>query len=891
MKKFLLLLALMLTFTTSANAQLKYDANGRLYMDGALRADTLRVVEDIVFEYFAPDSFDILYYDGENWIGLSKGNLNEVLQIDSTGTLGWGPAYVVTGDTLLADWNTMLNIPPGFADDTDDEGVTVEVDPVFTAHLANSITAGDTTWWGTQAVVSDSLGAYWDSLQVIALLSDSLSSYFDSLTVLSLISDSLTAYTETDPIFTAHLANSITAGDTTWWGTQADLSAYWDSTEVLSAIADSVSPESDPVFTAHLAFGIDTGDTTWWGTQADLSAYWDSLEVAQAISDSITAVAGFDLNAYFDSTTTLQRISDSLATVTVSETDPVFSATVLTEVTAGDTTWWGTQADLTDYRDSTWILAAIGDSVVPETDPIFLSTWADSVGPAISDSLATLTGLPSGVNGDLLRYNSGWGAYNVGTEGQVLKVSSGLPAWGTDDAGVVESDGGFDLQFITLSGNDTLFVGQDSTVTVYDPGNALRNIYLSSTGAANGNFFRIIVKGTVSQVGNRLHIYDNDDSPVALTYMRNGSVKEFIFDGTDWICVANGALYANSPVSLGLNAEGSGQSSVAIGNSPTATATSSIAIGNSPDATAIGAIAIGGGTQATDQYAIGVGAANATNDYTIAIGHTATASQPSAIAIGRSVSATSGGDIAVGYGAIGSGGNAIVMGYQANTYAVNSIAIGYQSEVQTSGGSGAIAVGYQSNYNVNAGSYSTSIGGGTRATGLGASAIGAFNRANQTFSVALGYGSKVERYGETWLSAASDQSTYTTQNKSGSGQIIWYDQATAGVQDTLYLDGTTNSESFEILDDSIVLMDVKVTAWDATADEGAAYKFELVIKNDGGTCTLAVENKTVVYEDDATWDMDFQINDTSDFLYPVATGDGTNLTYFTVSATYTETRE
>jgi hypothetical protein len=44
-------------------------------------------------------------------------------------------------------------------------------------------------------------------------------------------------------------------------------------------------------------------------------------------------------------------------------------------------------------------------------------------------------GNSGGANGDLIIYNSNWQRLAVGTDGQVLKVSSGLPAWGTDETG------------------------------------------------------------------------------------------------------------------------------------------------------------------------------------------------------------------------------------------------------------------------------------------------------------------------------------------------------------------------------------------------------------------------------------------------------------------------
>lgn len=63
---------------------------------------------------------------------------------------------------------------------------------------------------------------------------------------------------ESDPIFTAHVAYTILAGDITNWDT-----AYgWGN----HASAGYLTVEADPVFTAHVAYGILAGDITNWNT-------------------------------------------------------------------------------------------------------------------------------------------------------------------------------------------------------------------------------------------------------------------------------------------------------------------------------------------------------------------------------------------------------------------------------------------------------------------------------------------------------------------------------------------------------------------------------------------------------------------------------------------------
>jgi hypothetical protein len=54
---------------------------------------------------------------------------------------------------------------------------------------------------------------------------------------------------------------------------------------------------------------------------------------------------------------------------------------------------------------------------------------SDAVTKAYADGLSFSAALPAGTNGDLIRYNSAWQTLAVGTSGQYLGVSGGLPAW------------------------------------------------------------------------------------------------------------------------------------------------------------------------------------------------------------------------------------------------------------------------------------------------------------------------------------------------------------------------------------------------------------------------------------------------------------------------------
>jgi uncharacterized protein (TIGR02145 family) len=91
-------------------------------------------------------------------------------------------------------------------------GPLTELDPLFNASVAKSITAADTAYWNKK----------------------------------------LSVFIEKDPLFNASVAKSITAVDTAYWNKKL-----------------SIFIEKDPLFNASVAKGITAADTAYWNTESD----------------------------------------------------------------------------------------------------------------------------------------------------------------------------------------------------------------------------------------------------------------------------------------------------------------------------------------------------------------------------------------------------------------------------------------------------------------------------------------------------------------------------------------------------------------------------------------------------------------------------------------------
>ena len=231
-------------------------------------------------------------------------------------------------------------------------------------------------------------------------------------------------------------------------------------------------------------------------------------------------------------------------------------------------------------------------------------------------------------------------------------------------------------------------------------------------------------------------------------------------------------------------------------------------------------------------------------------------------------------------GEIGSGENDnkknnIAIGYYARGYNYG-IGIGHSSRGHYYG----IGIGYQADgysYGVAIGYYAK---GSTHGVGIGNQADGESygvalgdetNTNLKKYSVALGYYSETERYSE--IAHCIDGSSTQDYNFSIAG---WAIQTANATPVEMFL-GEYANQRFTINPESAVNFVIRITARDNVANEVASYKIEGLIKRDGaGNTVLVWSNKTVQYEDDASWDVAVTADDTNEALIITVTGDATN---------------
>ena len=215
------------------------------------------------------------------------------------------------------------------------------------------------------------------------------------------------------------------------------------------------------------------------------------------------------------------------------------------------------------------------------------------------------------------------------------------------------------------------------------------------------------------------------------------------------------------------------------------------------------------------------------------------------------------------------------VGHSSKSYS-GGIAIGFSTEAFSYG----TAVGR----NAEAVDYGIAIGNDSRGrgygVGLGGSADGDYkgvalgwqSRTNSKYySVALGYNTETKRTSE--IAHCIDGSVIQDYNFSSAG---WAIQTANATPVEMFL-GETANQRFTINPESAVNFVIRIVARDNVANEVASYKVEGLIKRDGaGNTVLVWSNKTVQYEDDATWDVSVTADDTNEALKIEVTGDGTN---------------
>jgi len=165
---------------------------------------------------------------------------------------------------------------------------------------------------------------------------------------------------------------------------------------------------------------------------------------------------------------------------------------------------------------------------------------------------------------------------------------------------------------------------------------------------------------------------------------------------------------------------------------------------------------------------------------------------------------------------------------------------------------------------------SVAIGYGSKANNR-AMALGYETTSEYDRSTALGYYSKCTRTCELAINIEG--------NSTQDGTIViggWYGETEDNTPTEIYC-GDEFGQYFTIKEKSSLAFKITVVARDNTANESAMYTFEGLIHRDGANNTvLDVCNKTVIHEDDDTWDCDVTADDTYDVLIITVTGDVSN---------------
>lgn len=195
-----------------------------------------------------------------------------------------------------------------------------------------------------------------------------------------------------------------------------------------------------------------------------------------------------------------QKITALTAVVTPDNADvlPVVQDTTGTPTTK-KITWTVIKAFLKTYFDSLY---------EPADGTILKDADIGSTVQAYDADLAAIAGL-STANGDVLYYNSGWNKLAKGSDGQVLTLASGIPAWAT------ASGGGSDMFSTTSMTFSSEFITEGLNTTVSGSGavsnsSSFGNILVLATGATGSSVASAALR--TSEDGRGMYGYAKDMS-------------------------------------------------------------------------------------------------------------------------------------------------------------------------------------------------------------------------------------------------------------------------------------------------------------------------------------------------------------------------------------------
>jgi hypothetical protein len=284
----------------------------------------------------------------------------------------------------------------------------MESDPVFLSHPASGISGADIGNWTT---------AYsWGNHTTAGYL---------------------TSFTESDPIFISHPASGITGEEIGNW----TIAYSWGNHATAGYLTSFT--ESDPVFLSHPASGISGADIgNWttaysWGNHATagyLTSFTESDPIF--ISHPASGITGADIGNWTIAYSWGNHATAGYLT-SFTETDPIFGAW---DKSSGIVIASSQVSDFeTSVTNNPAVLANTAKNSYPPADAAKLAGIAAGAEVNVNADWNATSGdaqilnKPTGTNpGDMLYWNgTQWLPVPAGTEGQVLKFTSGIPTWGS----------------------------------------------------------------------------------------------------------------------------------------------------------------------------------------------------------------------------------------------------------------------------------------------------------------------------------------------------------------------------------------------------------------------------------------------------------------------------
>ncbi len=388
---------------------------------------------------------------------------------------------------------------------------------------------------------------------------------------------------------------------------------------------------------------------------------------------------------------------------------------------------------------------------------------------------------------------------------------------------------GFNVEI--LAADKTLTVDTDEIYQYLNPLTASnRAVTLETAGATAGDRFIIRNNGVYTTT----RYLEVKQEATVLDHIYSGAVKEFIFDGANW--VSRG---------IGTGEDDSKRHIVAIGSKASAY-----------------------------KFGVAIGSEAEAYDYGVAVGYDAEG-YSSGVALGHSAKGTTQG---IGIGQYADGrGSGVAVGWDADGYS-SGVAIGYRAFGHTQG----VAVGRESN----AISKGVAVGwgalGDTQGVGIGYEASGRYYglavgyRANTNglrYGIALGYNSKCYRIAETAVNI--DVSTLQTNAVT---QGRWAGVTNDEVQTEVFLGKVTNARFTVRAKSALAFTGTVVASTEATTGVPnlvKAWKVEGLIKRDAdGNTTIVSITHAVIAQDAgaAAWDAVFSADDGNEALILKVTG-------------------